>query len=348
MPTPLTGLYFPETIAQYPCFSQLLLFLEMIVQYLPAEDSGTPEALLIEKGLLEQRLPIPFAEDLLSFQKLIKDLGGQGNAFYGSYLSSLSNSAAIDVDEATVWNLIGQMNPKDKGLSKNNKRESQFQARLLLKLTERQAAEDKDVNIQMASLKTKEDALLSALQGTHGIPILSGMPTFKEPENPTRIKQRLKAWTHLLLADTKPTPWLAITSSHEMFDLLQETTLLTGEPPFLELPLPELSYQEDNFTTYFSQRQDFRHASKSAREALHDLLREAAKNKDADSQMSREETLTQWQEALQTLEVPCKTALRFYRFKQPLPHLFCQACGLKEAQFEQKSLYPNTIIGLLS
>lgn len=349
MTTQFTGLYFPETIAQYPSFSQLLLFFDSLNQYLPSEDSLTPDALLVREGLLQQQTPLPFNDGLVSFQKLIKDIQGHGNAFYGSYLSSLSNSAAIDIDEASVWNLIGQMTPHDEKASRE-KEDALMQARLLLKLAEIHQHEAVEIDKQMDILRSKKESLLSTLKGEFSIDVISDMLPANETESPNRLRQRCKAWINLLLATNEPSGWLAVTHSPEIIDSFMETADdRADKEPLFEIPLTNLTSKDTELTDYLIKRHDFQTSTKTTRETLHKLLRTAADSSQERSNfLPDRETLTQWQSVVQNEPEGATATLQFFHFKMPLRQLFCQTYGMPDPTSENTRSKPNTIIALLN
>jgi len=341
-----SGLYFPETIAQYPSFSQLLLFFDSISQLLPAEDSATPDLPLVREGLLQQHVPLPFGEEgLASFNKLICDLQGHGNAFFNSYLSSLSNSAAIDIDEASVWNLIGKMAPQSKSAAPDQQ-DTLFQARLLLKLAEIKTQEQAEINRQMETLQAKNSSLFSELKGELPSASLAGLLAAENSESPNRFRQRFKAWTHLFLADSNETPWLALTCSQDVIESLQESAgdLAVREPLF-ELPLADLSANcEDQDLA--ARLQAFKTAHSDFLTECHLFLSKTAGSNEITKFTPTESLMSQWQDAVNSLD-GAKASLQFFGFRMPLDQLFQENCRIHRNQPLPKTTYNNAVIGLI-
>jgi hypothetical protein len=344
----LTSLYFPETIAQYPDFRQLLLFVDSIKQYLPSEDSITPESPLVKAGLLEQHTPVPFGDDLPNFQRLMKDMRGHGNEFYGNYLSSLSAASSIDVDEASVWQLISQMNTEKKNIDTNSHKDTLLQARLLLKLAEVRATDEQELLEKMSDLNGRKDKLFSALKGEgEDSAIFQDFSSAPELENPARLKQRFKAWTHLFLCDKQPCSGLAITGSNEILELLKEHSDTMAVSKLFEISLADFSSAEVEGHSFLELQQDFQNSTIPHREILLNHLLAIAETGTSKDSSSLAEPIKGWNQAIEKLDHSSLATLELYLFRTPMPQLFSKASGIDEMFIQKETSLPNTIIGVL-
>ncbi len=344
-----TSLYFPETIAQYPNFRQLLLFVDSIIQYLPAEDSGSPDAPLVKAGLLNQHTPVPFADELPNFQRLMKDMQGHGNEFYGNYLSSLSATAPIDVDEASVWRLINQMDSDKKTVETNSQKETLLQARLLLKLAELRANDEKELVEKISAINNRKEELLSALKGdVDNSTFPQDFTSAPEPESTDRLKQRFKAWTYLFLKDKQTCSWLATTGSNEILELLKEHTDSIAVSKLFEISLADFSPDEIDEQTLLKTQQNFHNNTKPHREILQAHLLEIAKTGTNKESSTLPSAIKQWNQAIEELSLSCSAKLELYLFRTPMPQLFSKASGIEDIGFTREASLPNTIIGVLS
>jgi len=338
---PTTALYFPETIARNRQFRQLLLFLDGLRHYLPCEESATPDSPLVQAGLLEQHLPLPLGDDLDSFKRLIADITAQGSAFYGSCLSAISNSAAGDIDEASIWKIIEGMSSKNR--DQDPKRaDTLLQARLLLRLFEINQQEEEEIDQEIDRLQEKNRALIEALKG--GSAALDIDPAvFRTQESQERLKRRFRAWGHLFMADKTPPPWLLAGENQEILEEMQECLPLTAQrDPFMELTLA-LPPEADSHEGYINFRAKLHEETAPWRSALLKGLRQCAASGRA---VIESADIAKWNDSQATNGKDSAT-LGFYILPQPLPELLRQTCGLPDAPGPVPGL-PHTIVAILT
>ncbi len=346
----ITSLHFPETIAQYSGFRQLLLFFDSMTQLLPAEDSFQSENHLVTAGMLEQYAPLPFGDDLAKFKRLIQDIQRHSPDFYGSSFSSLSASNTLQVDESSVLNLIAQMNPKDETRANAQRAEALLQARLLLKLAEISEIEEEELRENIQSINLKKSLLLSTLKGDEeevGALLDALAEANISSESPGRFKQRLKAWTALLLADPKAPNWLVTSGPNDAFYLLKDAVETKTKPEHLfTIPLAgAISGLEDDqeYSTFLA---DFQNKTKACREILFSHLSKAAETGVFQKNKTVTEALEVWEQAVQALPAHDTNKLEFYLFKMPFSDLLIEGLGLKNVAPQETSMQ-NTVFAVL-
>jgi hypothetical protein len=348
MPT-ITSLHCPETIDQYSSFRQLLLFFDSLTQLQPAEDSKQTENPLVKAGMLEQYAPLPFGNDLVKFNRLIKDIRRHSPDFYGSSLSSLSSSP-LPVDESSVKQLIAQMNPDTKSRENAQRTEETFlQARLLLRLAEIHENEEKELQEKIYSINLKEARLLTALKG--GDEELSALINSQDmqmsAESPERFKRRLKAWAVLFLADQKEPPWLITMGPNDAFDLLKETIASKTRAEHLftiSLAGPIAEVQDDH--KYAAFLADFQSKTETCRKTLFDQLKQTAETGIFHQDEKLAEALIKWEKTVQAIAANGTKKMAFYLFKMPFANLLVEGLSLKNAP-PKKPLRQNAVLGVL-
>lgn len=345
----ITSLHFPETIAQYSSFRQLLLFFDNITQLQPAEDSFQEEDLLVKAGMLHQYAPLPFGNDLANFNRLIHDIQGHGSDFYGNSFSSLSTSMAMQVDESSVKELIALMKPKNEAQTDTRQADALFQARLLLRLNEIHEIEEEELREKIESINLKKSHLLAALKGDEEEfdPLAGDLNLGTGSEQPLRFKQRLKAWANLLLADKQDMVWLATTGPNDAFDLLKDAVDFQTRPEHLftiSLASPRSESRDpQDLSTFLAA---FHNKTGACRKILLAHLKKAADTGVFEKDQTLSETLAFWEKTVQSLSANGAKKLAFHLFKMPFSELLIKGLGLKNAAPRETSVQ-NTVIGVL-
>jgi len=343
----LNCLFFPRTNAQYALFRQLLIFFDTIDLYQAAEDFEADLSDLGQAGLLRQSAPVPFGDELDNFQRLVKSMVVQAGDAYAGYLHSLSNAAQMDVDEATVWNLIGGMKGQGREASGQAKQDELLKARLLMRLAEVHQRQEDEIaqalagielknNLFLENLKGEDESLAKALAGVGEVP----------SEDRSRFKQRLKAWGHLFLADQDLAKhWLLLTDQEDALDQLCLKCQDSDEiGKILELPLP-LFADHKNDQEYAGLRSQFHQQAQECLTTLRGYLSKAAQT----GEMAEDELVQQavkgWQESLNSCFPDSQgPSLEFYLFKnRSLASLFADLTGSQLMETGR----PNGVIALI-
>lgn len=280
MPDNFSALIPAATIAQEDTIRQLLVYLQRIFLYAPAE--GEPLGLPAEFSDLCQRYaPVPFAEALGNFHTLIRDMTRHRAEYYGGGLSSLSAKTAA-VDQESVWGLVKRLHPKT--AAGHGADEPLLQARLLLKLAEVHEQEEREIaqalnglagkGLTMLQGLTSEDddaedlaAELAALAHIHGHP------------GPDTLPLRLRAWARLFVHDPRQAEHWLLATTAEVFSLLTDyaSVSLSDLPrPLLSLPLPGPALLELPPKAYLETRQAWQAANATPLSQLHAGLRALA------------------------------------------------------------------------
>lgn len=275
----LRALYFPETAITTEQVLQELLFFDSLYFYHSSEPDEHADSQPGE-GECHGYPPVPFDDDLQRFKQLIRELKGNEEEFYSGHLSSISLDYMENRDETTVRNLISTIAGPDKTAETReqpNKREDLWQARLLLKLAEILAKEEKELQESLTAISGKEEELFDALKGEEGFSSSLG-PIPSASTLPVRPEILLKAWGKLFLADQKD-HWILTSSQPESVESLFEINeALSRQRPvrLFRIPLPYTDGMDE--TTFFKLRKSFRHTAKQTLDSFTSLLTETAEN----------------------------------------------------------------------
>ncbi|MEA2082904.1 MAG: hypothetical protein U9O82_01435 [Thermodesulfobacteriota bacterium] len=278
-----TTLFLPDTVLNKNTVKKLLLFFESVYHYLPTEAETGTEDETFSNELIRGYAPVPLGDDLLRFRKMMKDLTGHGDEYYGGYLSSLSHDLLIDRDEASVWALISNISGTDgrtaKSTSAAESIEELWRARLLLKLAESLDHADQETNNGLARIEFRQTVLMKSLRGEDGfsektmledaanlhneIPeaVSFNIKDILAPSHfPIRAEYLIKAWGRLYIADRniEERPFILTTgliNAEHLFDALEYH--FKKEPAKLfSIILPDFAQAED--VEYLNVRNSFR------------------------------------------------------------------------------------------
>lgn len=273
----LTALYFPDTALTTQAVYQELLFFEKILFYQPVEvdqEANTPK----NQDLCSGYPPVPFKEDLDRFKALLRDLKGHAGEFYSGQLSSMALEYMESRDGSEVKNLISSITKTQDSTEQEIKTyETLWQSRLLLKLAEIMAKEEKELQNELSAIAQKEELLFDTLKGDPEL-ARSLRPQTSCP-NPLPVKSGiiLKAWGQLFLADKKETPWILATGDSEYGESFFEASeALSGQWPvrLCRIPLP---YTEGlDIGSYITNRNQFKKDGEKTLESFARLLKETA------------------------------------------------------------------------
>ena len=275
-------LFFPNTVLNKNIVKKLLLFFESVYHYLPTEAETGTEDETFSNELIRGYAPVPLGDDLLRFQKMMKDLTGHEDEYYGGYLSSLSQNLLIDRDEASVWALISNISGtggRTESTPAADSSEELWRARLLLKLAETLDHADQETNNGLARIESRQTVLMKSLRGEDGF---SEKTTIKDaadfhnkiPEaaslnikdisvpshSPIRAEYLIKAWGRLYIADRniEDRPFILTTgriNAGPLFDALEH--YFKKEPVKLfSIALPDFARAGD--AEYLTARDSFR------------------------------------------------------------------------------------------
>ena len=215
MMTQLTALYFPDTEISIETVAQELLFFEKIIYYRPVENGEAKEEVPDADTLCHGYAPVPFGEDLDRFKSLLKDLKGHENEFYSGQLSAMAPGQMGKQDKTSVTDLISTITKSvDPGKQTLKDKETLWQARLLLKLAEIMAREERELQEELDAITEKEKKLFDALKGDEDIVGTFGRPISAARQIHVKPETILKAWGHLFLADKKNTTTHIDNSKH--------------------------------------------------------------------------------------------------------------------------------------
>lgn len=258
---PLKALFFPETVPCRNAASQLLLFFDTLLYYLPVEDiSDNTTDFFAGTGLLKSHTPSPLGDDLARFRQLLRDLRGHEDEFYLGYLASLSMELHKDKDDVSVWSIISNISgavPQNLQDEKNDAKARLWQARLLLKLAEILEQEDLAIAQELAAINARQREMLKRLRGEEELDEEDEGETFiteyNTPASPTRLpirmEQRLWAWGQLFLTDNKTDdrPILATTLPDAAAELFETYEKFCKKAPIkiLSIPLPRLKEMDE-------------------------------------------------------------------------------------------------------
>ncbi|MCK5324250.1 MAG: hypothetical protein KAJ45_08880, partial [Desulfobulbaceae bacterium] len=275
-------LFFPDTVLNKNTVKKLLLFFESVYHYLPTEaETGTEDETFSDE-LIRGYAPVPLGDDLLRFRKMMKDLTGHGDEYYGGYLSSLSHDLLNDRDEGSVWALISNISGTDGRTASTPAAESieeLWRARLLLKLAESLDHADQETNNGLARIESRQTVLMESLRGEDGFSEKTTMEDTADLHNeipeavsfnikdisvpshsPIRAEYLIKAWGRLYIADRniENRPFILTTdriNAAPLFDALEYH--FKKEPVKLfSITLPDFARAEDS--EYLNARNSFR------------------------------------------------------------------------------------------
>ncbi len=327
----ISSFILPTTIPQKGALRQLLLFFDEIVMYAPAEDCIDPKNKIIDG--LRHYAPIPFGSELDKFQQLIANILKSPAEYYGGGISALSSKLTTDLDESAVWRLINHLSPENAATNKED--ETRFQARLLLKLSEVLKEKGDRIDLDLHSIESRSDTLMSKLRGEDSDreerkdKIIQGIkPATSDP-------RLLKAWSYLYITEleqkTSPndptTPWL-ISPSLEDFEYISDhaSSLLNDSPKRLfSLELPSSSINDLSDDEYKKLRNKFL-ATNLTREPILETLWQAAQTGKFPLGEQFNDHLKDWGNAIfshHNNHQPFST-LEFYLLPASLPEIFCR------------------------
>ena len=358
----ITALNFPEATPDNKTVGRLLCFFDRIFSYLPVEPDADATEVYAYKDLCTAYAPFPLGPELTRFNQLINDIKGHEDEYYKNYLSSLSLNMIKDKDDVSVWSVIssitGAAPPTASGDDKNSQLEKEWQARLLVKLAEIQAQEEREVAAGLAAIETRKAELLHTLKGESSEEETTAgeisIPCFSLPET-TRFtaatKQIVRAWAHLFINDRTRTHQIVVTSQETASSLLTETyEKLCKTPPaeFFRIKIPNLGDPETDI--YYDERSRLFEATRNCREKLSQLLQDM--HNDAIDASGFAEAAAEWdrttsEEGWNTTE-KSQGALVFYSFKDiGLRKLFLTLCGEKEKESPDADAPQHGIMAVL-
>ena len=231
-------LFFPDTRVPETAAGLLLLF-EKIFFYLPAEPGPAAVGesdLFCDMGLYQGFAPAPLGDDLDRFDRTIREL--QVNLYdYGERLrrlsvASLTAEHSSDNDETSVSSLVSAILTNhepiaEKEPSAGKERNELWQARIVLKLAESYDREKEEIDARLAKLSLRENEMLSRLtgddkdEGLGKIPSAPGGGLWTQTDP---LRQRIKAWSHLFLADSENNqthaPYILSTTRLDVVEIL--------------------------------------------------------------------------------------------------------------------------------
>ncbi|HIJ78645.1 MAG: hypothetical protein OEY01_05910 [Desulfobulbaceae bacterium] len=276
----LQALFFPETTVHPTIFAELLLVCDSLrfYQLPPQAEAGPATPELSQTGLSTGYNPIDFTEEeTTGFTRLIKDLKGHEDEFYGGYLASLSMGRQ-DQDEASVWALISSMSKgHQKEQAEAAEKEKTWQAMLLLKLAEMLAREEAEIAKGLSAIAKSENDLLAVLKGEDddaeeldfSLGAIAGInrPAFD-------FERLTRAWARIFIQDKQAAEAVVLATSRPESPLLladiYETR--TGLPPrqVINLKLPDLSDIDQQ--ELLKMREGIQPALRPLRERLAELM----------------------------------------------------------------------------
>ena len=276
----LQPLLFPETSTDSTIAQELLLVCDSLLSYQfpPVTETDPTSQGLKEKELYSAYNPIVFTEEEEnSFTRLVKDLKGNEEEFYGGYLASLSMGRQ-DPDEASVWALISSMSKgHDQEKADEAAKEKIWQAMLLLKLAEMLAQEEEEIASGLSAISNSEKDILSALKGQDDDEErLDFTPTaFPTSNRPAFDFERLtRAWGQVFTQDNRAGEASFLTSSRqESYLLLADIyEAKTGTTPreIIKITLPDLG--DIDLEKFLEMRGQIQETAREQLDALNKLL----------------------------------------------------------------------------
>jgi len=264
----------PSTIPEEAIIRQLLLFSDAVSQFAPSEDSVNTATVAAFKNCYSHYPPVPFGQQLATFQKFFKDLTSHRAEYRAGGLSHLSSGLATDIDESSVWLLINKL---AQATSSQPKSETLMHARLLLKLAEIQHTEEKEIDTALSAVDSQMGQIFSELKNEEGRQIDKTPPDENQPQNANQ-PQLLKAWFHLFLADQTNNTYPVIATDYGTFTTLNEYASPLISPQqniFCSLSIPDkcLSGSQEEFNEL---RNQFQQTGQSEIKQLQSTLIKAA------------------------------------------------------------------------
>jgi len=291
-----TTLFFPDTTRVPKTAAGLLLLFERIFHYLPAEpgpESAGESDLLYEKGLYQGYAPAPLGDDLDRFDRTIRELQANlydyGERLRGLSVASLTAKRSPDNDETSVSSLVAAIltnhEPKtEKKSSANEGRNELWQARIVLKLAESYDREKEEIDAGLAELSRNEDEMLIRLTGDGKDEGLGEIPSVHDGGLRTQIdpiRQRIKAWSHLFLADSENNqtlaPYILSTTRRDVVEILFDAyeARCKQQPVILfSIPFPDLQGMTGD--EFVSRRDAFRTDARFILDHVQKLLMDTA------------------------------------------------------------------------
>jgi hypothetical protein len=238
----LDSLYFPETtiysVRQYPLF---LLFSPLHILRIAEDtlnihaDGNQATDTFIQAGLCREHIPAPLGDDLDRFVHLLQDIKSRKDN-YASQLSGLTLAAMSglpdhleDSEQQILASILGRDRSQQKK-SGQNRKESLWQARLVLALGELLEREEEEIALQLASLQTEEAELFQELMGDEDPPLgdsltkdLSLIRQNMNPPHPGNMEKRLRCWKELYSEDNIPSCDLLMATGKDFMELLFES-----------------------------------------------------------------------------------------------------------------------------
>lgn len=257
---PLAALFFPRTHLTGSLVRELLLFFPKVLSYQSCERSElkAPQDVLQAAGWYKSYPPAPMGEDLLRFQRTIRDLKEHKEEYYGAYMTALAAQGLGDHgDERSTWSLRAQMASK---VTAETAKEGQdlWNARIFLRLAEIYDQEEMEVARVMQDVAVGEQTLADLLQGEEfddgeplDIPALSSRDMEQPPGPLSNLRQRLRHWGALFREDRSlPWPIILVTDQAEALATLTESRLKNfperGPRKLFDLTIPLLPDELDD------------------------------------------------------------------------------------------------------
>ena len=379
----LTTLFFADTTLDPKIAAQLLFVFDKIYHYQPSEpveSVGEDEDFLcrqlIKNGLCQGYPPVPFGSELEQFKRTLKDLqthwGDYGNRLPHLSLASMSTREPLDEDEASINRLAAAFqkknSPTDQGIS-NDRTEGKdlWQARLVLKLAELLDRAERELEQGLTSLANRERDMLKSLRGSDEDDLSDGFSASallkNSPAHPPVIRQKMKAWTQLFLAEQKTNHpltehWLITTNREEPVAMFFETytKLFKRQPTVLfTIPLPNLSGEDLN--NYIGKRASFRAGADKSFAIFKDFLTKSASHTkhcptDKPDTDTLNKAVTEWETATRhafpDTSLSC-SLLTFYCFSAaPLNMLLASTFHLAATSQCGQIRYPNGLVAALT
>lgn len=379
----LTTLFFADTTLDPKIAARLLFVFDKIYHYQPSEPIESVEKdedflcrQLMEKGLWHGYPPVPLGSDLEQFKRTVKDLqthwGDYGNRLPYLSLASMSTREPLDEDEASINSLAaafqGKNSPTDQGISNDRgKKKDLWQARLILKLAELLDQTERELEQGLTSVANREQDMLKSLRGSDedGLPDGFSTPALIRnlPARPPVIRQKMKAWTQLFLAELETNHpltehWLITTNREEPLTMFFETyaRLCKRRPTILfTIPLPNLSGEDLN--NYMDKRASFRAGVDMPLATMKDFLTKSASDTkhgptgkpDTDA---LNKAVTEWTTAIRHMFPDANLPwchLTFYCFSAaPLNMLLASVFQLAATTRRGQSRYPNGLVAAIT
>ena len=276
----LQTLFFPETNTPNTFAHELLLICDTLscYQFPPPVETDQTRQDLKEKGLCTGYNPIAFTdEEETRFTRLIKDLKGNEEEFYGGYLASFSMGRQ-DPDEASVRALISSMaTGHQQEQADKAEKEKLWQAMLLLKLAEVLTREEEEITQGLSAISASEKSFLSDLKGleddeeeldfTHNANLTINRPTLN-------FEKLTRAWAKVFTQDTRAGDTLFLATnrieSHLLLADIYETRTGTTPRQVLKIELPDLENIDQE--TFIKMREQIKNTAEEALTSLTKLM----------------------------------------------------------------------------